>query len=48
MNLPQEIRMLMNNQRKARTRRPMPRNMALYFVACALAMVLVLLAEPNE
>ena len=47
MNLPQPIRMLLGSQKSYRPRRT-PRSIALYFIACALAMALVILTDPDE
>jgi hypothetical protein len=44
MNLQQEVCLLIGRAKPWRR----PRNMALYIVACALTIVLALLAEPNE
>jgi len=47
MQLPQQFRALLGHTRTYRARRT-PRSMALYFIACALAMALLAMSEDNE
>jgi hypothetical protein len=47
MHLPQQFRALLGSSRTYRAHRT-PRSMALYFIACALAMALVILTGPDE